>query len=325
MVSEQSPKTNNPRTNAAQTVLRHANQHGDVNAERPVVRFAPSPQGYLHIGHAYSALLNYNYAQETGGRFLLRIEDIDGTRFRQEFLDQIYDDLSWLGLSWEVPVRRQSGDFETYRSALVRLAGRLPLYCSGMSRQDIKDHVLSYEAREERGWPRDPDGAPLYPARDRPKTMLQPEELADKHGQAVRLHMDNAVDRLADPLTWTETGSGPDGETGLLTADPSLWGDVVLARKDIDTSYTLAVVVDDALQGISHVIRGQDLFHATSVQRLLQHFLDLPVPVYHHHRLLLDDQGKKLAKSRGSSSIKSLRDEGKTPDDVYALIGLRPA
>lgn len=269
-------------------------------------------------------MLNYNYAQETGGKFLLRIEDIDGTRFRQEFLDQIYDDLSWLGLSWESPVRRQSEHFETYRSALVCLAERLPLYCSGMSRQDIKDHVLSYETREERDWPRDPDGAPLYPASDRPQRMLQPEEIADTHGQAVRLHMNASVNRLARPLTWTETGFGPDGETGLLVADPSLWGDVVLARKDINTSYTLAVVVDDALQGISHVIRGQDLFHATSVQRLLQHFLELPVPVYHHHRLLLDDAGKKLAKSRGSSSIKSLRDDGKTQDDVYALIGLRP-
>ena len=255
---------------------------------------------------------------------MLRIEDIDQTRCRPDFLAQILDDLQWLGLTWEEPVRRQSRHFDTYRSALARLAKRVPLYPSTLSRQEIRDHVCAHEREHGTRWPRDPDGAPLYPALERPAPGAPPFDVAEAKDHAVRIAMDQAVERLDGPLTWNETGCGPDGETGLLTADPLAWGDVVLARKDICTSYMLSVVVDDAIQGITHVIRGQDLFHATGVQRLLQHFLDLPVPVYHHHGLLLDASGQKLSKSRGSASIKSLRDAGRTQDEVYDMIGVRP-
>lgn len=291
---------------------------------RPIVRFAPSPNGHLHIGHAYSAIVNHNFAQESGGRFLLRIEDLDQERSRDAFVSQILDDLAWLGLQWEEPVRRQSDHFATYRAALETLADRAPLYRATLSRQQIRAHVVDFERTRGAAWPRDPDGAPHYPAADPPGDILKASEIIDTKDVAVRLAMAAAVGRLATPLSWMETGSGPNGETGLLPADPLAWGDVVLARKGIDTSYTLSVVVDDAIQGITHVIRGQDLFWATSVQRLLQHFLDLPEPLYHHHGLVLNDQGEKLSKSRGSASIKALRDRGASRDEVYALIGIRP-
>lgn len=304
---------------------RAASGHSpDRICDRPVVRFAPSPNGHLHIGHACSAILNHNFAQESGGRFLLRIEDLDQDRFRAEFLAQIEDDLAWLGLKWEKPVRRQSEHFAAYRAALETLAERVPLYCATMSRQKIREHVADFERTHATKWPRDPDGAPHYPATDRPRESLHASNISDTREVAVRLAMAACVERLAEPLTWTETGSGSRGETGLLVADPLAWGDVVLARKGIDTSYMLSVVVDDAIQGITHVIRGHDLFWATSVQRLLQHFLDLPAPIYHHHQLLLDDKGQKLSKSRGSFSIKALRDRGASREDVYAMIGVRP-
>lgn len=291
---------------------------------RPIVRFAPSPNGHLHIGHAYSAIVNHNFAQESGGRFLLRIEDLDQDRFRPEFLTQILDDLAWLGVQWEEPVRRQSDHFPTYRAALETLSERAPLYRAAMSRQQIRTRVADFERARGMAWPRDPDGAPLYPASDQPHEILKACDIAGTRDVAVRLAMAASVDALATPLTWTETGSGPNGETGVLTADPLVWGDVVLARKGIDTSYMLSVVVDDAIQGITHVVRGQDLFWATSVQRLLQHFLDLPQPLYHHHDLVLDDNGQKLSKSRGSASIRALREQGASRDEVYTLIGVRP-
>jgi len=290
----------------------------------PIVRFAPSPNGYLHIGHAYSAIMNHNYAQESGGRFLLRIEDLDQERFRPEFLSQIFDDLAWLGLQWEEPVRRQSDHFQTYRTALETLADRTPLYRACLSRQQIRAQVADFERTPGATWPRDPDGAPLYPASESRQERLKPPEIVETREVAVRLAMTAAIGGLAAPLSWSETGSGPDGETGLLIADPRAWGDVILARKGIDTSYMLSVVVDDAIQGVTHVIRGQDLFRATSVQRLLQHLLGLPEPTYHHHGLLLDDDGRKLSKSTGSTSLKALRERGMSRDEVYALIGLRP-
>lgn len=288
------------------------------------MRFAPSPNGYLHIGHAYSAIVNHNFAQESGGRFLLRIEDLDLDRFRPEFLNQILDDLAWLGLQWEEPVRRQSDHFATYRTALETLANRAPLYRATLSRQQIRLQVAEFERDRTEPWPRDPDGAPHYPASGSRKEFLKACEIVETRDVAVRLAMTAAVDSLAAPLSWTETGSGPNGETGSLIADPSAWGDVILARKGIDTSYTLAVVVDDAIQEVTHVIRGQDLFWATSVQRLLQHLLGLSEPAYRHHELLLDDNGRKLSKSTGSTSIKALRERGMSRDDVYGLIGIRP-
>jgi len=280
----------------------------------PVFRFAPSPNGYLHLGHALSALINFDMAHATGGRFLLRIEDIDTTRCRPEFEAAIYEDLAWLGLSWEEPVRRQSDHLDVYADALQRLVDAGLAYPSFESRAEIARMVAVREA--EGPWPRDPDGAPLYPGGRR-------EAGDDWAGTpfAWRIDMQAATAR-AGALTWRETGAGPGGETGTVTADPAAWGDVVVARKEIATSYHLAVVVDDALQGISHVVRGQDLFFATSVHRLLQALLGLPEPVYHHHRLIRDQEGRKLSKSNHATALRALRAEGLSAADVRRLCGL---
>jgi glutamyl-Q tRNA(Asp) synthetase len=288
----------------------------------PLFRFAPSPNGYLHLGHAYSAVLNARMAREAGGRFLLRIEDIDETRCRPEFEAAIFEDLRWLGLAWEEPVRRQSQHLAAYADALGRLAARGLIYPSFESRAEIAALVA---ARERDGpWPRDPDGAPLYPgtAKD-----LAPEErdrrMAVGDPYALRLDMAAALAATgAAPLAWRETGAGPGGETGLVPGDLSQWGDIVLARKDIPTSYHLSVVVDDVLQGITHVVRGQDLFAATSLHRLLQILLVLPEPIYHHHRLILDGDGRKLSKSTRATGLRELRAGGASPADIRSMIGL---
>ena len=285
-------------------------------------RFAPSPNGYLHLGHAYSAVLNNRMAEEAGGRLLLRIEDIDATRCRPEYEAAIFEDLRWLGLSWEELVRRQSEHLTAYADALARLAGRGLIYPSFESRTEIASLVA---AREREGpWPRDPDGAPLYPGTAKTLTP-QERKLRMAAGDPYALRLDMAAALAAGgpaPLAWTETGAGPGGETGLILADPSQWGDVVLARKDIPTSYHLSVVVDDALQGITHVVRGQDLFAATSLHRLLQILLVLPEPIYHHHRLILDGEGRKLSKSTRATGLRELREGGASPADIRAMIGL---
>lgn len=291
-------------------------------AARPAVfRFAPSPNGYLHAGHAYSAILNYNRARQCGGAFLLRIEDIDPDRSRPHFCDQIFDDLAWLGLSWETPVRYQSRHMADYRAALRRLGERVPLYRGTLSRQAVRRLVEAQETERGVPWPRDPDGVPHYPASARPAGALLAGAVWD--GSAVRMMTEAAV-AGAPELHWTETGAGPGGETGRVRADPLAWGDVMVARRDVPASYPLCVVLDDALQGVTHVVRGQDLFWATSVQRLLQHVLDLPAPVYHHHPLVLDVNGRKLAKSRGSLSLKALREAGTRREELFAWIGIRP-
>jgi glutamyl-Q tRNA(Asp) synthetase len=286
----------------------------------PVFRFAPSPNGYLHLGHALSVLINFEMARAAGGRFLLRIEDIDRTRCRSEFEASIYEDLAWLGLAWETPVRRQSEHFADYRAALGRLKREGLLYPSFESRAEIAALVAAREAQQS--WPRDPDGAPLYPGTARALTPSErARRIAAGEPYAVRLDMAAALAR-AGSLAFTETGSGPRGETGVIAAAPQLWGDVVLARKETPTSYHLAVVIDDARQGITHVVRGQDLFWSTGIHRLLQSLLDLPVPVYHHHRLLLDADGRKLSKSTQATALRILRHGGATPADIRAMIGL---
>jgi len=286
----------------------------------PVFRFAPSPNGYLHLGHAFSAMLNFDLVRETGGRFLLRIEDIDTTRCKPEFETAIYEDLAWLGLSWEKPVRRQSGHFTEYRAALEKLAVRGLVYPAFESRAKIARLIAEQEKRAP--WPRDPDGAPLYPGSVR---ALSPEERAQlmQSGApyALRLDMAAACAR-AGQLNWVERGEGPQGETGTVTADPAAWGDVIIARKETPTSYHLAVVVDDALQGITEVVRGQDLFWSTSVHRLLQQLLGLPQPVYRHHRLIRDAAGQKLSKSTDATGLRELRAAGVTPAEVRRRVGL---
>jgi glutamyl-Q tRNA(Asp) synthetase len=286
----------------------------------PVFRFAPSPNGYLHLGHAFSALLNSDLARQAGGRFLLRIEDIDPTRCRSEFENAIDDDLSWLGLSWEQPVRRQSEHFTEYRAALEKLMALGLVYPAFESRAEIARLIA--EREKQVPWPRDPDGAPLYPGTAR---ALPPEErsrlMQSGAPYALRLDMATACAR-AGQLNWIERGEGPQGETGTVAAHPAAWGNVIIARKETPTSYHLAVVVDDALQGITEVVRGQDLFWSTSVHRLLQQLLGLPQPAYRHHHLVRDATGQKLSKSTDATGLRELRAAGVTPAEIRRRVGL---
>jgi glutamyl-Q tRNA(Asp) synthetase len=285
-----------------------------------IFRFAPSPNGYLHLGHAYSALLNVDMAREIGGRLLLRVEDIDAARCRLEYEAAIYEDLAWLGISWQTPVRRQSEHFDDYLAAVAKLEAAGLVYPSFESRSDIAALVAE---RERAGpWPRDPDGVPLYPGRARKMPAAERERrLRDGEPYALRLAMDAAVAR-AGVLTWTETGAGPQAQSGLVAAVPQMWGDVIIARKEVPTSYHLAVAVDDALQGVTEVVRGQDLFFSTSIHRLLQALLGLPEPIYHHHSLIVDAAGQKLSKSNAATSLRELRAAGATPADIRRMVGL---
>ncbi len=290
----------------------------------PVFRFAPSPNGYLHLGHALSAILNYEAARQSGGRFLLRIEDIDTTRCRPEYEAAIYEDLAWLGLAWEQPVRRQSEHLDDYRAAIDRLSDAGLLYPAFESRAELARLVTARERTAP--WPRDPDGAPLYAGEAKTLTAAEREHLVEKGAPfALRLDLNAALARLSAPLTWHDDGSGPTGETGRIAARPEAWGDVILARKETPTSYHLSVIVDDALQGITHVVRGEDLFWSTSVHRLLQELLGLPAPRYRHHRLIRDAAGRKLAKSTHSTALRELRAAGVTPVEVRARLGLDQA
>ena len=286
----------------------------------PVFRFAPSPNGYLHLGHAFSALLNFELARRSGGRLLLRIEDIDQTRCKREYEDAIYQDLAWLGIAWERPVRRQSEHLEEYSKALEKLEALGLVYPSFESRAEIARLVEQREA--DGGWPRDPDGAPLYPGGAKRLSLEERARLIESGAPyALRLDTEAAIARAGD-LTWIERGYGPDGETGQIAARPHAWGDVVLARKEMPTSYHLSAVVDDALQGVTDVVRGEDLFHATSVHRLLQHLLGLPQPVYRHHRLIRDGGGLKLSKSGQATGLRELRAAGATPADIRCKVAL---
>jgi len=285
-----------------------------------VCRFAPSPNGYLHLGHALSGLMNFDLARAADGRFLLRIEDIDRARCRAELEAAIYQDLAWLGASWDAPVRRQSQHLDDYREALARLEALGLIYPSFESRAEI----LALAGAAPGSQPRDPDGAPLYPGTARALSRAErARRLAAGEPHALRLDMAAAMARVGADLAWTETGAGPDGETGTVAAAPERWGDVVLGRKDVPASYHLAVVIDDAHQGVTHVVRGRDLFWSTSVHRLLQALLELPAPVYHHHRLVLDPDGRKLSKSTKATALRSLRHDGITAAAIRRMVGLQ--
>lgn len=276
-----------------------------------ITRFAPSPTGLLHLGHAFSALTAWERARAAGGRFLLRIEDIDQPRCRPEFEQAIQDDLHWLGLDWPEPVMRQSERLPVYAAALDRLAAMGLTYPCSCTRADLRA-ALSAPQEGVQG----PDG-PLYPGtcRGRPMASRQP-------GDAIRLDMARAV-ALTGPLDFTESGSAFAGHHQIApeTMIASV-GDVVLARKDIGTSYHLAVVVDDAAQGITEVVRGEDLFTATPIHVLLQQLLGQPTPAYHHHRLIRDEHGKRLAKRDDARSLTAYRAEGRSPADIRAMVGL---
>ncbi len=286
----------------------------------PIFRFAPSPNGYLHLGHAYSALLNFDFARQAGGRFLLRIEDIDTARCRPEFETAVYEDLAWLGIAWETPVRRQSEHLSDYHYAVENLSAQGLVYPSFESRAEIAKLVAEREAHAP--WPRDPDGAPLYPGAAKSLSSDTRARLLESGvPYALRLDMAAACAR-AGGLSWIEHGEGPNGETGTVAARPETWGDVILARKETPTSYHLSVVIDDALQGVTEVVRGQDLFWSTGVHRLLQQLLGLPPPAYRHHRLVVDAAGRKLSKSTEATGLRELRAGGATPADIRRLAGL---
>jgi glutamyl-Q tRNA(Asp) synthetase len=291
----------------------------------PVFRFAPSPNGYLHLGHALSALINFEMAKATGGRLLLRIEDIDAARCRPDYEQAIYEDLAWLGIAWEQPVRRQSEHFDDYRAALARLEALRLVYPSFETRGEIARLVAERERHagaRDSPWPRDPDGAPLYPGDARALAESERRRLIDAGGPyALRLDMAAAIARTG-ALSWTESGAGPAGEAGTVLAQPQQWGDVVLARKDLPTSYHLAVALDDAHHGVTDVVRGQDLFWATGVHRLIQALLGLPAPRYHHHRLIRDLDGQKLSKSTRATALRALRNAGAGPGDIRRMVGL---
>lgn len=278
---------------------------------QPILRFAPSPNGMLHLGHAYSALFTWQAAAQLDGSALLRIEDIDLARSKPEFTQAIFDDLHWLGLDWPEPVWRQSERFAAYVEAADKLRAMGLLYPCFCSRTEIAAHATGA----------DPDGAPLYAGTCR---HLNPTDIATRleHGDPVqyRLDLQRAL-ALTGPLTFTLVGPTMRDRPLIRYAKPERWGDVVLQRKDMPTTYHLSVVVDDAAQGVTHVTRGRDMEAATDIHVLLQFLLGLPSPIYAFHRLLLGDDGKKLSKSKGSPSLRDLREAGRTPQDIRHQLG----
>ena len=274
-----------------------------------VTRFAPSPTGRLHLGHAHAALFAWRAARAAGGRFLLRIEDIDGDRCRPDFEAAIAEDLAWLGLDWEQPVHRQSEHLGTYAEVLGRLHDQGLTYPCFCTRKEIRAEIARAGAA-----PHGPEG-PLYPGTCRHLgDAEQAERLAAGEPHALRLDLAKAMARTG-PLTWTDRGRGA------VTARPEILGDAVLARKDTPTSYHLAVTLDDALQGVTLVTRGEDLFPASHLHRLLQALLDLPVPEWHHHGLLTDEAGRRIAKRDNPLTIGTLRAAGRDPAEVRAMAG----
>ncbi len=286
----------------------------------PVLRFAPSPNGYLHLGHAASALQNQRVAKELGGKMLLRIEDIDVGRTREEFVDVIKQDLEWIGFEWDGEVRRQSEHFADYQRAAEELVGQGLLYPCFATRAEIE------AAARETGAARDPDGGWIYPGIWRGKSEAEVKARRESGEPfAMRLDMEKALLAATglggnQGLSYFEKGEGRGGAR--LAVDPALWGDVIVQRKDVPTSYHLSVVVDDALQGVTHVVRGLDLQAATAIHRLLQELLGLPEPQYFHHELIRDAEGRKLSKSDASTSLHSLRQAGWSRRDVLEKIGL---
>jgi glutamyl-Q tRNA(Asp) synthetase len=306
-------------------------------------RFAPSPTGPLHLGHAYSALLAHDMARSAGGAFLLRIEDIDQSRARASWETQIYDDLHWLGLRWDGDVLRQSDQMARYQAALDRLWEMGLLYPCACSRKDINAALSApQEGTQPPGAPlHGPDGL-IYPGTCRPGGPDGPggpggpgadpnSRTKRPTGTTLRLDMKRATKVTGTSATtgthsFTESGHGPSGASGAITTTAQHYhdgvGDIVLARRDMGTSYHLSVVLDDAAQDISHVVRGQDLFDATRIHVLLQTLLDLPTPLYHHHRLIRDENGKRLAKRDDARAIAKYRAEGASPQDIRQMVGL---
>lgn len=286
-----------------------------------ITRFAPSPTGLLHLGHAYSALTAFDEARKHAGHFILRIEDIDTSRCRPEFEAAIYEDLAWLGIQWEPDVRRQSDHFADYEAAAQKLRDLGLTYPCFCTRAEIADEI-----RQSAAAPHGPDG-PHYPGICRNLSIVERARLLEQgKPSALRLDLARALAHLGkastDALIFAELGAGPDGETGEQTVSPDLFGDIVLLRKDVPASYHLAVTSDDARQGITHVVRGQDLFFASHIQRVLQALLELPAPKYFHHKLILDNSGRRLAKRDKDLTIRALREAGETRASIRHRLGL---
>ena len=285
--------------------------------QQPVFRFAPSPNGRLHLGHALSALTGAAWAKRLGGRFLVRLEDFDTARARPAFAAAALEDLTWLGLTWEQPVLRQSEHTRVYRDAAQRLTDMGLLYRCFATRSEIEAAATPGAV--------DPDGAPMYPGLHKGLgDAAIAARIALGEPFCLRLDLDRALAAVAAklhgrPLAFTELDA--DGRARRVAADAARWGDAVIVRKDVPASYHLAVVVDDARQGVTHVTRGLDLFAATDVHRLLQALLDLPEPVYAHHGLIVGDDGRKLSKSQGATSLATLRAQGVSATDVRRRLG----
>jgi glutamyl-Q tRNA(Asp) synthetase len=276
-----------------------------------VTRFAPSPSGRLHSGHALAALIPFREALKTDGRFLLRIEDIDRERCRPEFEDGIFEDLAWLGLTWEMPVRRQSDHMQDYAAAISTLEGQEVIYPCFCSRADIRAEIARSDSA-----PHGPDGA-LYPGTCRDLSADErAARIAAGDAHALRLDVAKALENLSGSLIWQDRLAGE------VVANPAAHGDVVLARKDTPTSYHLSVVVDDALQGITLVTRGQDLFEATDIHCLLQALLDLPTPDYFHHDLVRGEDGRRLATRHKARTLENIRISGMKPAELFVQLGL---
>ncbi|MGV6800317.1 MAG: tRNA glutamyl-Q(34) synthetase GluQRS [bacterium] len=284
-----------------------------------VTRFAPSPTGFLHLGHAFSAMSAYRAAQKQDGEFILRLEDIDQTRCRPNYIDAIYEDLHWLGLRWSSPVRLQSEHMDNYDNILTQLRRKGLVYRCFKTRKEILEAMAS--APHHAGTA--PLGTPFWGA-----PLPQDEErrqIEKGKAYAWRLSIQAAREFLGqrfESLFFIEEGHGPQGERGRIQATPEIFGDVVIARKDAGTSYHLAVVHDDALQNITHIIRGEDLFHASHLHLLLQELLELPKPTYRHHHLITDDNGKKFSKRDQSVTLRQLRQAGHRPQDILERLGL---
>lgn len=280
-----------------------------------IFRFAPSPNGFLHLGHAYSALFTARAAQQAGGTFLLRIEDIDRERSKPEFLDAIFEDLSWLGLSWPDPVMYQSARLHFYEEAAEKLKGMNLLYPCFCSRTEIAANQTGQK---------DPDGAPIYPGTCKHLSKSEIDRRLQA-GEAAnwRLATNEALAQTGN-LTFTIAQPTPDDRPQIRYARPERWGDVVIQRKITPTSYHLSVVVDDAAQNISHVTRGRDMEAATDIHVLLQFLLGLPSPIYTHHKLIHDENDKKLSKSKAAMSLREWRENGETPNDVRTHLGFDP-
>jgi len=288
-----------------------------------ITRFAPSPTGPLHLGHAYSALLAFDIAQHAGGTFLLRIEDIDQSRARDAWEDQIYDDLTWLGITWQEPTMRQSDRGHVYRETLQQMWWDGFLYACTCNRRDVMDAA---SAPQEGALTYGPDGI-IYPGTCRNKLSDRAHYPAPPPaGDALRLDWSTFPADVFNGLSFEETGSGQSEHFDVHhQALIETVGDVVISRKDMGTSYHLSVVLDDAAQGVTHVVRGEDLFDATKIHVALQAGLGLPTPIYHHHRLIRDEGGKRLAKRDDARALSKYRQDGASPNDIRRMVGLSPS